>query len=75
MWFNGVATFARNPNAVDESCLVVNTWGLVGVKIFFFGVIVLSKVNILLVVLFWVYVLMREVLDSIGCHVGETSSE
>ena len=75
MWLNGVATFARNPNAVNKSYLVVNTWGLVGVKIFLFGVIVLSKVNIILVFLFWVYVLMREMLDSIGCHVGETSSE
>ena len=75
IWFNGVATFAQNPNAVNESCLVVNTWGLVGGKIFIFGTIVLSKVNILLVLLLWVYALMREVLDIIGCHVVETSGE
>ena len=49
MLVNGLATFARNPNAVKESCLVVNTRGLVGVKIFLFGLIVLSKVSILLV--------------------------
>ena len=75
MWFNRVATFAQNPNAVNESCLVVNTWGLVGGKIFLFGTIVLSKVNILLVLLLWVYAFMREVLDIIGWHVEETSGE
>ena len=75
MWVNGVATFARNPNAINESCLVFNTWGLVGIKIFLFGVIVLSKVNIILVWLVWVYELMRELLEVIGCHFRETTGE
>ena len=75
IWFDRVVTFARNPNAVNESFLAVNTWGLVGVKIFLFGVIVLSKVNLLLVLLFWVYALIREVLAIIGCHVRETTGE
>ena len=48
MLVEGVATFARNPNAVKESCLVVSTRGLFGVKIFRLGVIVLSKIKILL---------------------------
>ena len=46
MLFDGVVTFAQKPNVVNESCLVVSIWILVGVKIFLFGVIVLSKVNV-----------------------------
>ena len=75
MWCDGVVTFARKPNAVNESYLVVSTWSLVGVKIFLFGAIVLSKVNVRLGLLLWIYALMREVLDIIGCHIGETIGE
>ena len=54
---------------------MVITRGLVGVKSFRFGVIVLSKVNILLVLLVWVYKLIRELLGVIGCHFGVTTGE
>ena len=71
MWCDGVVTFVRKPNAVNESCLVVSTWILVGVKIFLFGAIVLSKVNVRLGVLLCIYALIRDVLDIFGCHVGD----
>ena len=46
MLWDGVVTFDRKPNAVNESCLVVSTWSLVGIKIFLFGGIVVSKVKV-----------------------------
>ena len=49
--------------------------GLFGVKIFRFGVIVLSKANGLLVWFVWVYKLMRELLGVLGCHFGVATGE
>ena len=40
-----------------------------------FGTIVLSKVNVLLGLLLWVYALRREVLVISGCHLGDTIGE
>ena len=41
---------------------------LVGVKVFLFGATVLSKANVLLGLLLWVYTLRREVLAILGCY-------
>ena len=41
---------------------------MVGVRVSLFGAIVLSKVNVLLGLLLWVYALRREVLAIAGCH-------
>ena len=68
-WCDAVVTFARKPTAFNESYLFVSTWSLVGVNIFLFGTIVLSKVNVRLRLLLWIYALMREVLDTfVGNH-------
>ena len=48
---------------------------MIGVKVFLFGAIVLSKFNALLGLLLWVYELRREVLVIIGCHLGDTIGE
>ena len=68
MWCNWVGTFARKPKAVNESCLVVCKLRLVGVEVFLFGATVLSKANVLLGLLLWVYTLRREVLAILGCY-------
>ena len=68
MWCNWVGTFARKPKAVNESFLVVCKLRLVGVKVFLFGATVLSKANVLLGLLLWVYALRREVLVILGCY-------
>ena len=65
-----VESSLMNLNDLNESCLFVWKWILVGVIDFLFGAIVLSKVNVLLVLLLMVYTLRREVLEIIDCHLG-----
>ena len=48
---------------------------MIGVKIFLFGAIVLSKVNALLGLLLRVYELRRDVLVIVGCQLGDTIGE
>ena len=68
MWWDLVGIFAGKLNAFNEYFLVVGKWILVGVNVFFFGAIVLSKVNVLLGLLMWIYALRREVLVIVGCY-------
>ena len=69
-WLGLVWISSLNPNDFNESCLVVWKWILVGVIAFFFGAIVLSKVNVLLVMLLLVYAFRRQLLETIGCQLG-----
>ena len=65
-----VCDFSLNPNAFNESCLVVWKEILFGVVDFLFGAIVLSKINVLLGLMLVVYTLSLDVLDIVGCQVG-----
>ena len=48
---------------------------LIGAKVFLFRSIILSKVNIILGLLLWVYAMRREVLVIVGCNLEDTIGE
>ena len=70
IWLGLFWVFSLNPNDFNESCFIIWKWILVSVIAFLFGTVVLSKVNVLLVLLLEVYAFNRKVLEIIGCHLG-----
>ena len=70
IWLGLFWIFSLNPNDFNEFCFIVWKLILVGAIAFLFGATVLSKVNVLLVVLVLVlvYAFNWEVLEIIGYH-------